>query len=128
MSHRWLEPLQFQFLILERRDQASEERQGLLLFGRRRKRQLEMAMRLKLGRFIAEGALDALAKLELSTGEGALEIRKAIPSEIFKFRYKSLQLFNALGEVVDRKRFRPRPLRFCPCHRMCGKCSPRPLD
>jgi len=31
-----------------------------------------MAMRLKLGRFIAEGALDALAKLEFSTGEGTL--------------------------------------------------------
>ena len=85
-------------------------------------------MRLKLGRFIAEGALDALAQLELSTGEGTLEIREAIPSEIFKFRDKCLQLFNALSEVVDCKRFRPCPLRFCPCHRMCGKCSPRPLD
>ena len=84
-------------------------------------------MRLKLGRFIAEGALDALAQLELSTGEGTLEIREAIPSEIFKFRDKCLQLFNALSEVVDCKRFRPCPLRFCPCH-SCGKCSPRPVD
>ena len=47
-------------------------------------------MRLKLGRFIAEGALDALSKLELSTGEGAFEIREAFPSEIFKFRDKGL--------------------------------------
>ena len=85
-------------------------------------------MRLRLGRFIAEGALDALSKLELSAGEGALKIGEAFPSEIFKFRDKGLQLFNALGEVVDRKRFRPRPFRFCPWHSVWGKCSPRPLD
>ncbi len=85
-------------------------------------------MRLKLGRFVAEGALDALSKLELSTGESAFEIREAFPSEIFKFRDKGLQLFDALGEGVDRNLFRPCPLRFCPCHRMWGKCSPRPLD
>ena len=60
--------------------------------------------------------------------EGAFEIREAFPSEVFKFRDKGLQLFNALGEVVDRKRFRPRPLRSCACHRMWAKCSPRPLD
>jgi len=73
-------------------------------------------MRLKLGRFIAEGALETLSKLEFGAGEGTLEIREAFPSEIFKFRDKGLQLFNALGEVVDRKRFRPRPFRFCPWH------------
>jgi hypothetical protein len=30
-------------------------------------------------------------------------------------------LFNILNEVVDRKRFRPRPLRFCACHRVWPK-------
>ena len=85
-------------------------------------------MSLRLRRFIAEGSLDALSKLELSTGESAFEIREAFPSEIFKFRDKGLQLFNALGEVVDRKRFRPRPFRFCPWHSVWEKCSPRPLD
>ena len=84
-------------------------------------------MRLKFGRFIAEGALDALAKLEFGARHGALKIGESFPAEVFEFRDEGLQLFNVLSEVVDRKRFRPRPLRSCTCHRVWGKCSPRRL-
>jgi hypothetical protein len=75
-------------------------------------------MRLKFRRFISEGALDALAKLEFGASDGTFQIGKAFPPEIFEFRDESLQLFDALSEVVDRKRFRPRPLRFCSSHKM----------
>jgi hypothetical protein len=78
-------------------------------------------MRLKLGRFVTEGTFNTLPKLELRSSEGALEIREAFPPEVFKLRDKGLQLFNILNEVVDRKRFRPRPLRFCACHRVWPK-------
>ena len=69
-----------------------------------------MTMGLKFRRFVAEGALDAFPKLKFSTGEGAFEIREAFPPKIFKFRDKGMELLNALSEIVDRKRLRPRPL------------------
>jgi hypothetical protein len=84
-----------------------------------------MTMGLELRRFFTEGALDAFTELELRPGQGSLEIGEAFPPEIFEFWNKGLQLFNALSEVVDRKRFRSRPLGFCACHRMWQKCSPR---
>lgn len=85
-------------------------------------------MRLEFRRFVAEGALDALAKLKLGAGLGSLKIGKTFPSQIFELRDERLELFNALGEVVNRQLFRPRPLGFCTSHIMWGKCSPRPTD
>jgi hypothetical protein len=49
-----------------------------------------MAMRLKLWRFIAKGALDALPQLKFRAREGSFEIREAFPSQVFKFRDKGL--------------------------------------
>ena len=60
-------------------------------------------MRLKLRRFLTEGAFDAFAQLKLRAGLRSLEIGEALPSEIFQFRDKRPQLFDALGKVVDRK-------------------------
>lgn len=85
-------------------------------------------MRLEFRGFIAEGALDAFAKLELRTAEGALKIGKAFPPEVLEFWNKSLQLFDALVEVFDCKDLRPAPFGFCACHRVWEKCSPRLLD
>jgi hypothetical protein len=69
-----------------------------------------MAMRLEFRRFLAERALNAFPKLELRSGQGSLEVRKAFPSQVLEFRDKRLELFDVLGEVVDRKLFGPRPL------------------
>ena len=85
-------------------------------------------MRLKFRGFIAECALNTFAKLELSTAECAFQIGEAFLSEVLKLWDKGLQLFDALSEVLDRKGFRSRPLRFCACHRVWEKCSPRLLD
>lgn len=87
-----------------------------------------MAMRLEFRRFFAECALDALAKLELCARLGSLEIGKTFPSKVFEFGDKRLELFDALGDVVNPQLFRPHPLGFCPSHRMWEKCSPRSLD
>jgi hypothetical protein len=116
MSDRRLESLHFQFLVFERRNQTPYKSHGLFFLRRGGESQLQMAMRLELGRFIAEGALDAFAKLEFSARQGALKIRESLSAEVFEFWEKSLQLFNLLGKVVDRLRFRPRPLRSCTCH------------
>lgn len=77
-----------------------------------------MAMRLEFRRFFAECTLDALAKLELCAALGSLEIGKTLPSQVFEFRDERLELFDALGKVVNPQLFRPHPLGFCPCHTM----------
>ena len=82
-------------------------------------------MGLEFRGFIAECAFNAFAKLEFRACQGTFKIGKTFAPEIFEFRNKGLKLFDALSEVVDRKRFRPRPLRFCACHRVWEKCSPR---
>jgi hypothetical protein len=69
-----------------------------------------MTMRLKFLRFLPERTLDTLAKLQLGAGLGAFEIGETFPSQIFKFWNEGLELLDALGEVVNRKRFRPRPI------------------
>ena len=87
-----------------------------------------MAVRLEFRRFLPKRAFDAFAKLKLRAGQRPLEIGKTFTAQIFELRDKGLELFDALSEVVDRKRFRPCPLRFCACHRVWEKCSPRPVD
>jgi hypothetical protein len=87
-----------------------------------------MAVRLKFRGFLSKRAFDAFAKLKLRPRQRSLEVGKAFTAQIFKLRDKGLELFDALSEVVDRKRFRPRPLRFCACHRVWEKCSPRPVQ
>jgi hypothetical protein len=69
-----------------------------------------MAVRLEFRRFLAERALNAFPKLELRSGQSSLEVGKTFPSQVFEFRDKCLELFDVLGEVVNRKLFRPRPL------------------
>lgn len=82
-------------------------------------------MGLEFSGFITECAFNAFAKLEFGPCQSTLEIGKPLTSEILEFRDKRLKLFDALSEVVDRKRFRPRPLRFRACHIVLQKCSPR---
>jgi hypothetical protein len=48
--------------------------------------------------------------LQLGAGLSAFEIGETFPSQIFKFWNEGLELLDALGEVVNRKRFRPRPI------------------
>jgi hypothetical protein len=62
-----------------------------------------LAISLKFRRFVTEGALNALAQLEFHPRGGALKVRESFSPEIFQFREKSLQLLNALSEVVDRQ-------------------------
>ena len=59
-------------------------------------------MSLEFRGFVAEGAFDAFAQLEFGAGQGAFEIGKTFPSQVFQFWEKSLELFNTLGEVVNR--------------------------
>ncbi len=73
-------------------------------------------MGLEFRGFLAEGAFNAFTQLELCPRQGAFEIGEPIPSKVLEFGDKGLELFNVLSQVVDRKSFRPRPLRFCACH------------
>lgn len=85
-------------------------------------------MRLEFSGFIAEGAFDALAKLELRTAKGALQIGEPFCSKVLEFWDERLELFDALGEVFDCKGLRPGPFGFCACHGVWEKCSPRLVD
>ncbi len=60
-----------------------------------------VAMGLIFRRFIPEGALDALTKLEFGPGSGPFNVRESFPSEVFNLRQKSLQLLDTLGQVFE---------------------------
>jgi len=47
-------------------------------------------------RLVAESALDAFSKLQLSSGLCAFEIGKSIPPEVFDFGENGLQLLDVL--------------------------------
>ena len=115
--------MQFELPILQGRYETSDEGSGLLWFG-----ELMVAMRLEFLGFIPKGAFYALTKLKFSSGLRALQVRKPFPSKIFNGGKERLQLLDALRQVIDRRCFRPRPIGFCTCHKMCAKCSPRPVD
>src|SRR5688572_24779707 len=87
-----------------------------------------VAMRLEFLGFIPKRTFYALTKLKFSSGLRALQVRKPFSSKIFNGRKERLQLLDALRQVIDRRCLRPRPIGFCTCHKMCAKCSPRPVD
>jgi len=61
-----------------------------------------MTIRLELWRFLAESALDALTYLQLGPCSAPLKVWESISAEVFHFRKDSLQLLDALGQIIDR--------------------------
>jgi hypothetical protein len=104
--------LQVTFFLLKRCNKDFDQGDALLRVLRTVHEEFVVPMLLEFRGLLAKRAANALAKLQLCSGSGRVEIRETFSAKVFHLCEEFLEISDATGEFFNRSSFGPRAGRF----------------